>query len=94
MRSRCRPASDIDLWVLVEEDRMANQRTANTIRQDLEGEEFDTGRYAYDIDVETLPAVPNYVEDIQKLLNEGIVIHDTENFEIIREMVFHGNLNE
>jgi len=58
---------------------MTNQRTANTIRQDLEDEEFDTGRYAYDIDVETLPAVPNYVEDIQKLLNEGIVIHDTEN---------------
>ena len=86
--------SDIDLWVLVEEDRMANQRTANTIRQDLEGEAFDTGRYAYDIDVETLPAVPNYVEDIQEILSEGIVIHDTENFETIREMVFHGNLNE
>ena len=34
--------SDIDLWVLVEEDRMANQRTANTIRQDLEDEAFDT----------------------------------------------------
>ena len=86
--------SDIDFWVLVEEDRMANQRTANTIRQDLEDEEFDTGRYAYDIDVETLPAVPNYVENIQEILSEGIVIHDTENFETIREMVFHGNLNE
>jgi len=26
--------SDIDLWVLIEEDRMANQRTANRVRQD------------------------------------------------------------
>lgn len=86
--------SDIDLWVLVEEDRMANQRTANTIRQDLEDEEFDTGRYAYEIDVEALPAVPNYTEDIQKILSEGIVIHDTEKFETVREMVFHGDLDE
>jgi predicted nucleotidyltransferase len=86
--------SDIDLWVLVEEDRMANQRTANTIRQDLEGKEFDTGRYAYEIDVEALPAVPNYTEDIQEILSDGIVVHDTEEFETVREMVFHGDLDE
>jgi len=73
--------SDIDLWVLVEEDRMANQRTANTVRQNLEDEEFDTGRYEYEIDIEALPAVPNYTEDIQKILSEGIVIHNTEKFE-------------
>ena len=82
--------SDIDLWVLVEEDRMANQRTANTIRQTLEEEEFDTGRYAYEIDVEVLPAVPNYTEELQEILSDGIVLHDTEKFETVREMVFHG----
>jgi predicted nucleotidyltransferase len=86
--------SDIDLWVLVEEDRMANQRTANTIRQNLEDEEFDTGRYAYEIDVEALPAVPNYTEEIQEILSDGIVVHDTEEFETVREMVFHGDLDE
>jgi len=86
--------SDIDLWVLVEEDRMANQRTANTVRQNLEDEEFDTGRYEYEIDIEALPAVPNYTEDIQKILSEGIVIHNTEKFETVREMVFHGDLDE
>jgi predicted nucleotidyltransferase len=86
--------SDIDLWVLVEEDRMANQRTANTIRQDLEAREFDTGRYAYEIDVEALPAVPSYTEELQEILSDGIVIHDTEKFETVREMVFHGEFNE
>jgi len=86
--------SDIDLWVLVKEDRMVNQRTANTIRQDLEKKEFDSGRYAYDIDVEALPAVPNYTEDIEEILTDGIVIHDTEKFETVREMVFHGDLDE
>ncbi len=86
--------SDIDLWVLVEEDRMTNQRTANTIRQDLEDKEFDTGRYAYEIDVEALPAVPNYLGAIQEILSDGIVTHDTANFETVREMVFHGEFNE
>jgi predicted nucleotidyltransferase len=86
--------SDIDLWVLVEEDRMANQRTANTIRQDLEAREFDTGRYAYEIDVEALPAVPSYTEELQEILSDGIVIHDTEKFEMVQEMVFHSEFNE
>ena len=86
--------SDIDLWVLVEQDRMTNQRTANTIRQDLEDQEFDTGRYAYEIDVEALPAVPNYTEELQEILSDGIVIHDTEKFDTVREMVFHGEFDE
>jgi len=86
--------SDVDLWVLVTEDRMAKQRTANTVRQDLETQEFDTGRYAYEIDVEALPAVPNYTEDLQEILSDGIVLHDTDKFETVREMVFHGGLNE
>jgi len=86
--------SDVDLWVLVTEDRMANQRTANTVRQDLETQEFDTGRYAYEIDVEALPAVPNYTEGLQEILSDGIVLHDTDKFETVREMVFHGGLNE
>ena len=86
--------SDIDLWVLVEEDRMANQRTANRVRQDLEEREFDTGRYAYEIDVEALPAVPNYVDELQEILNDGIVLYETEKFDTVQQMVFHGDLDE
>ncbi|WP_121820779.1 nucleotidyltransferase domain-containing protein [Halostella salina] len=86
--------SDIDLWVLVEEDRMTNQRTANRIRQDLEDREFDTGRYAYEIDIESLPAVPNYTDELQEILGDGLVVYDTEKFETVREMVFHGELDE
>ena len=86
--------SDIDLWVLVEEDRMANQRTANRVRQDLENQEFDTGRYAFDIDVESLPAVPNYTKELRDVLSDGLVVSDSEKFETVREMVFHGDLDE
>ena len=86
--------SDIDLWVLVEEDRMANQRAANRVRQDLEDMEFDTGRYAYEIDVEGLPAVPNYVDELREILSDGLVVHETEKFDTVQSMVFHGDLDE
>lgn len=86
--------SDIDLWILVEDDRLANQRTANRVRQDLENQEFDTGRYAYEIDVESLPAVPNYTDELRDVLGDGLVVYDSEKFETVREMVFHGDLNE
>ena len=86
--------SDIDLWVLVEDDRMANQRTANHVRQDLEEKAFDSGRYAYDIDVEALPAVPNYTNELQDILSDGIVVHDTEKFDTVQGMIFHGDLDE
>jgi len=86
--------SDIDLWVLVEEDRMANQRAANRVRQDLEDEEFDTGRYAYEIDVEALPAVPNYVDELREILSDGLVVYETEKFDTVQSMVFHGDLDE
>ena len=86
--------SDIDLWVLVEEDRMTNQRTANRVRQDLEEREFDTGRYAYEIDVEALPAVPNYVDELHEILSDGIVLYDSEKFDTVQQMVFHGDLDE
>ncbi len=86
--------SDIDLWVLVEEDRMAHQRTANRIRQDLESHEFDTGRYEYETDIESLPAVPKYTDELQDILSDGLVVHDTEKFGTVRKMVFHGDLDE
>ncbi|WP_433633700.1 nucleotidyltransferase domain-containing protein [Halomicrococcus sp. NG-SE-24] len=86
--------SDIDLWVLVEEDRMANQRAANRVRQDLEDQEFDTGRYEYEIDVEALPAVPNYIEKLRELLSDGLVVYETEKFDTVQNMIFHGDLDE
>ncbi|MUV90123.1 nucleotidyltransferase [Halapricum sp. CBA1109] len=85
--------SDIDLWVLVEDDRMANQRTANRVRQALEDREFDTGRYAYDIDVESLSAVPNYTDDLRDVLDDGLVVYDSEKFDTVRKMVFHGDFD-
>lgn len=86
--------SDIDLWVLVEEDRMANQRRANKIRQDLEEETFDGHRYSYEIDVEVLRAVPNYANELQEILREGISLYESEDFSIVKNLVLHGDSDE
>ncbi|WP_117592542.1 nucleotidyltransferase domain-containing protein [Haloprofundus halophilus] len=86
--------SDIDLWVLVREDRMKNQRRANHVRKSLEEDTFDGNRYAFEIDVEGLQAVPNYVDDLQDILRNGIVVHQTDEFDTVCNMVLHGDSGE
>jgi predicted nucleotidyltransferase len=87
--------SDIDLWVLVGEGRMTNQRTANRVRQDLEGREFDTGRYVYEIDVEGYSAVPNYADEIREILSDGFVVYEANDFDFETEcgVILHGDIN-
>jgi len=86
--------SDIDLWVLVREDRMANQRRANHVRQSLEEDTFDGSRYAFDIDVEGLQAIPNYADELRDILNDGIALHRTDEFDTVRNMILHGDVGE
>lgn len=88
--------SDIDLWILVEEDRMVQQREANQIRKELEDRQFGepAERYNYDIDVEALPAIPNYTEPIREILSEGIVVYQEEEFKTVQNIVFHGDADE
>ncbi|QLK25330.1 nucleotidyltransferase domain-containing protein [Natrinema zhouii] len=82
--------SDIDLWVLVLDDRMENQRRANRVRQRLENEAFDGSRYEYEIDVEALGAVPNYRTELRDVLSDGIAVYETDEFETVRNMVLQG----
>ena len=86
--------SDIDLWVLVRADRMSNQRRANNIRQSLEADTFDGDRYAFEIDVESLRAVPNYTDELREILRDSIAVHRTDEFDTVRTMVFHGDSDE
>lgn len=86
--------SDIDLWVLVREDRMGNQRRANRVRQSLEEDTFDGNRYAFDIDVEGLQAVPNYTNELRAILRDSIAVHRTDEFDTVCNMVLHGDVDE
>jgi predicted nucleotidyltransferase len=81
--------SDIDLWVLVTEDRPAAQRAANTIALDLEEREFEGNRYAYDIDVEDASTVPVYTEDIREIVLSGIPVYKKSRFDIVERFLMN-----
>lgn len=72
--------SDIDLWLLVSGNRLAAQRKVNRIRKELEEETFNAERYRFEIDVETRDAVENYADDIQRILQNGIVLFKTDGY--------------
>lgn len=79
--------SDIDLWVLTRSGRAESQREANAIARELEETEFDGDRYAYDIDVEAVQAIPSYTEDIRKIVVSGIPVYKTSDFETVENLL-------
>jgi len=79
--------SDIDLWVLTRSGRAKSQREANTIARDLEDTEFDGDRYAYDIDVEAVQAIPTYTDDIREIIVSGIPVYKTSDFETVENLL-------
>jgi predicted nucleotidyltransferase len=79
--------SDIDLWVLTRSERAESQREANAIARDLEDREFDGDRYAYDIDVEAVQAIPAYTEDIREIVVSGIPVYKTSDFETVENLL-------
>ena len=79
--------SDIDLWVLTRSGRAESQRKANAIARDLEDREFDGDRYAYDIDVEAVQAIPAYTDDIREIVVSGIPVHKTGDFETVENLL-------
>lgn len=79
--------SDIDLWVLTRSERADSQREANAIARDLEDTEFDGDRYAYDIDVEAVQAIPAYTDDIREIVVSGIPVYKTSDFETVENLL-------
>ena len=81
--------SDIDLWVLVDSDRPAQQRNANDARTSLEDRRFDGDRYSFDIDVEELSSVAAYEDDIADIVRTGITLYETDEFRTVASMLTH-----
>ena len=86
--------SDIDLWVLTRSGRPESQREANAIARDLEDAEFDGDRYAYDIDVEAVQAIPAYTEDIREIIVSGIPVYKTDDFETVENLLLEDGVDE
>lgn len=82
-------ASDIDVFVIVEDDRMTVQREAHSIEDDIAAERFDGDRYEPHIVVETRDSAVTH-DRIRTALTEGITIHDAPVLEDVKREVFTG----
>lgn len=82
--------SDIDLQIIVKNGLTETRRIIHDIRQEVEEQEFNGGRYELQLLVESVESAKSYGEKLQKIFSEGIIIYATNKLEEIKEVVFHG----
>ncbi|WP_226042700.1 nucleotidyltransferase domain-containing protein [Natrinema sp. DC36] len=80
-------ASDIDVFVVVDDGRMAAQRAAHDIEEDITSEQFDGDRFEPHIVVETRDSAVTH-DRIRDVLVEGITLHDTPVLDAVKQEVF------
>lgn len=79
--------SDIDLWVLVSENRGRNQRRATEVGNALSEQQINDERYEFHIVVESPSSVPAHTEDIAEIVSSGISLYATEEFEKFQSLM-------
>lgn len=82
--------SDVDLLVLVSEDRLDARREIQGIVSTLERRRFDGDRYEFHPMVESIESAKNYGRRLTEILAEGIVLHRTDTLDALKEDVLHG----
>lgn len=83
-------ASDIDLFIVVEDELMAARRMVQDIRQTVSEESFDGNRYEFQIMTESVDSAKQYGGKLQLLFSEGITLYQTDTFDELRRGVLHG----
>ncbi|ELY53794.1 hypothetical protein C491_20836 [Natronococcus amylolyticus DSM 10524] len=79
-------ASDIDVFVVVDDGRMAAQRAAHDIEEEITSERFDGDRFEPHIVVETRDSAVTH-DRIRDVLVEGITLHDTPVLDAVKREV-------
>ena len=79
--------SDIDMFVVVEEERMQAQREAHIIEQEIVDEQFDGDRYEAHIIVEPKGSAENH-DRISEILAEGLTLRDSPALDAVKREVF------
>jgi len=79
-------ASDLDIFVVVDDERMAAQRAAHAIEDEMADERFDGDRYEPHIVVETRDSAVSH-DRIEQVFTEGITINEAEILKAIRQQV-------
>lgn len=79
--------SDIDLFVVVEDDRMQAQREGHAIEQEIADEQFDGNRYEAHIVVEPSESAASH-DRINDILAEGLTLRDSPALDAVKQEVF------
>ena len=79
-------ASDLDFFVVVDDERMAAQRAAHAIEDEMAEEQFDGDRYEPHIVVETVESAAAH-DHIREVFAEGITLRDAEILNTVRQQV-------
>ena len=78
--------SDIDLVVVVDEERMHAQREAHIVEQEIADEQFDGDRYEAHIIVEPKGSAENH-DRISEILTEGLTLRDSQALDAVKQGV-------
>ena len=79
-------ASDIDVFVVVDDGRMAAQRSAHGIEEEIASERFAGDRFEPHIVVETRDSAVTH-DRIRDVLVEGITLHDAPILDAVKQEV-------
>lgn len=80
-------ASDIDVFVVVDDGRMAAQRAAHAIEEEIASERFDGDRFEPHVVVETRDSAVTH-DRIRDVLVDGITLHDAPVLDAVKGEVF------
>lgn len=81
-------ASDIDLLVVVEEDRTAARRNVQSIVKDLEATKFGGDRFTFQVLVESTASASRVGERLQRQFDEGLTLVGSEVLSDLRREVY------
>ena len=81
-------ASDIDLLVIVEDDKTAARRTVQSIVRELQETKFDGNRYTFQTLVESAESARRVGERMCEQFDEGITLVGSEELATIRAEVY------
>lgn len=79
--------SDIDLFVVVEANRMQAQREAHAIEREISDRQFDGDRYKAHIVVEPKGSAASH-DQITDILAEGLTLRDSQALDAVKQEVF------
>ncbi|ELY56550.1 DNA polymerase beta domain-containing protein region/nucleotidyltransferase family protein [Natronococcus amylolyticus DSM 10524] len=69
--------SDIDCFVLVDDNRATSQKRAHELAQELGDRQFDGDRYAFEILVESSDSATRQADRLQEIFADGLTLYDT-----------------